>query len=102
MRINVEARRWLRDADGLEHVEDFFANSAFRQVGVDGEWLPNLLNHGLDRIQRRHGLLENHRDFAPAPAPQFIAAQTRQIGSVEHDAVGVHRPGRRRHEPHQR
>src|SRR6218665_520558 len=49
--------------------------SALAQVGVATQHLDDLLANGQNRVQRSHGVLEDHRDLTPAHCGQLSLIQ---------------------------
>src|SRR6266550_7055923 len=70
----------LRDAHLLEHAERFGARLGGVLALMEADRLADLIADREHRIQRRHWLLEDHRDLRPADV-----AQRRGIGGCEID-----------------
>ena len=67
---------------------------------VDAERLGDLAPDREDRIERGHGLLEDHRETRAAQRPHLALGQGQQVPSLEQHPSS-HDPARRRHQPHQ-
>ena len=66
MRVVVDAALGTRDADLCEPRDRELARLARRHVAVQHHRLDQLVADGEDRVQRRHRVLEDHRDLASA------------------------------------
>jgi len=77
----------------------------FRQSGthvhalVKNQGFRYLVSHGKDRIQARHGLLEDHGDLVAAQVAHRVVVQSGQVAVLEKD-LPFHDPAGRGHQPH--
>jgi hypothetical protein len=55
-------------------------------VFVKDKRLDDLLAARVDRIERGHRLLKDHRDFPPANRPHFGVCQRNEIAALEQNA----------------
>ena len=56
--------------------------------------LDDLIADAVDRVQRRHRILEDHRDALAADVAQLVVVELGQIAAVELDRAGDRRVGR--------
>ena len=66
VRVVVDAPLGARDADRLEQLDRTRAGGLLRHVAVEEDRLLELLADRVDRVQRRHRILEDHRDVVAA------------------------------------
>ena len=59
-----------------------------RRAGVQADTLHDLFAHGLERIECRHRLLEDHADVVPAQGAHFPFAGCCDIETIEADRSG--------------
>src|SRR5262245_66554343 len=62
--------------------------------------LCELATDGQDRIEGRHGLLENHRNVPPAYTPYSFFIQRQQVLLPKADLTANNAPGWRSNQPH--
>src|SRR5262249_36150190 len=63
------------------------AQRAAAELLVEERGLRHLAKDGEERIERRHGILQDHRDPAAADPPQLALALLRQILALERDTA---------------
>ena len=103
MRVVVDALVGVGDADQAQHLDRACARGALGQMLMDDRRLGDLVADRKDGIQRRHRLLEDHRDLIAADRAELGRRQREQITSLELDqAAGQDMPGRLRNEPENR
>ena len=101
MRIVVDARGRLRDADAVEQLDGVLPRLLLAHVVVNPVGLDDLVADRVERVHRRQRILEDHRHLLAAQVAHPIAAGLHQILTVEpHLAGDVH--GARRVQPHDR
>src|SRR5262249_4888614 len=69
------------------------AGGAARHVRVDPQLLANLPADGIDRGERRHRILEDHRDLLAADVAQLALRQAQQLAALVDDRAFDHRVG---------
>src|SRR3974390_2126787 len=89
MRIALEPRRRLRDADLGEKLKRARTRSFPDHAAVEEQRLADLLLDGVQRIKRSHRLLEDDADIITAHVTDLRLAHRQQILPLEKD-----RPGR--------
>ena len=62
--------------------------------------LEDLVADGHDRVQRRHGILKDHRDLTAAHLTHFLFGQLQKIVSFVDDLTGNNFSGRVRDQAH--
>src|SRR3954452_14854254 len=95
MRVVVGTPSRLRYPDLLEQLDRTRLRLFARAPEVRLEGLANLPPYGQHRVQRRHRILEDHRDLAPSDRAQLAIAQPDQVTAVEDRAPRRHAPGSR-------
>ena len=63
VRIGCRDARRVRELHFAEEIEDLLAPLPPAELGVNGQHLVDLLAHRHQRVQRRHRLLEDHREL---------------------------------------
>ena len=94
MRVVVHPPLRVGDADLLEQLHRPGPGGRPGDPGVRSELLGDVPADGVDRGQRRHRILEDHRDVAAAQAPQLVVAHGHEVLPAEqrlafHGAVGI-------------
>src|SRR3989442_224874 len=89
------------DADGAEEVLHALPQRAAPQLLVEEGGLRHLPEDGEERIQRRHGVLEDDGDPPATDPAQFALALPGQVLALEDDTA-AHDPGGPRQEPDDR
>ena len=70
------ARRFgIRDADQAEHLDGLLHRLAAGHLEVERDRLGDLVAAGVDRVERGHRLLEDHRDLVPADLPHVVLGE---------------------------
>jgi hypothetical protein len=101
MRIFVGALRRVGHADAAQHLHGLFPRRRFRQVLMKLHRLADLSADGEHRIERRHRLLENHRDVVAADRAHLRFVEPEQIAApIELDRTADDPAGRIGNEPH--
>ena len=77
VRIGAEPALRILDADLVEQVEDALARGAVGEAPVQFQDFADLLLDRVQRVQRAHGLLEDHRDVVAADRAQVPLAHVR-------------------------
>ena len=85
MRVLLEPRLGLGDAHLLEERQRPRAGLRAGDAVVEEQHLLDLLADGVDRVERAHRLLEDHRDLAAAERAHPRLRQREQILPVEDD-----------------
>ena len=83
--IVIQARFGPGNADHLEELHGPLARLALAHVEVQFQRLGDLAADGEHRIERGHGILEDHGDAVAANVPQLILTQLEQIAPVKPD-----------------
>ena len=100
VRIGLQPLRGLRQLHPLEQAQRLGAGGAGAQALVQAQWLGDLVADAVQRVQRRHRLLEHHGQTVAAQAAPVVLGQAQQLTAVEPDAAG--RTGRFGQQAHQR
>src|SRR5215213_3358981 len=87
MRIGTVAQLRTRDADFAEEAEDLVSGSGPVESLMAADSLAYLFTCGEERIEKRHRVLEDHRDAAAAQILHFSLGHARQIQIMEEDAT---------------
>jgi hypothetical protein len=99
-RVVVDPLTGARDADLLEQLDGPLARLLVRQRLVLLDLLDDLGPDLVNRVQRRHRVLEDHRDLRPPHPPQLVLGGIDQLGALVVGRALEARVGRAR-EPHQ-
>ena len=102
VRILVEAALGVGDAHHLQELGRALARGGHVHPQVDQQRLHDLEADGEHRVERRHRLLEDHRDVAPANLAHLVVGELQQVAALEEDAAADDAPGGLREEPHDR
>ena len=86
--IRVEAPLGLGQPDEVQELQRPRPGRAAAEPLVDEQHLVDLLLDRVERVQRRHRLLEDHRDPVPAHAPERRLVGAQELLALEHDAAG--------------
>ena len=76
---------WVSDTNQLQHLQSFRLGFRGRQVLVQLECFTDLLTNRQDRIERSHGLLENHADFVASKLTHLLFSRFQQILPIKQD-----------------
>ena len=100
VRVVVDALLGARDAHLAQHVDGALARLLLRHVLVRADGLHDLLAHAVHRVERRHGLLEDHGHVVAAQLAVLAFGQRHQVLALElHRAAGhVPRLGQKAHD----
>ena len=69
----------LGDADQLQKLQCTFCRCLAHQPLVNGQHFIDLFLNAVQRVQRGHGFLKNHRNAIATDMPQFFLAQAQQV-----------------------
>ena len=100
VRILVEAALGIGDADQAQQLDRARARRRFGHLQVDEERLHDLQADRQDRVERGHGLLEDHRDVAAADLAHFLVRERQQVAAFEQDAAADDAAGGARQQAH--
>ena len=92
--IGAEPALGVADADLLEQLEHADARRRVAHALVELQHLADLALDGVERVERRHRLLEDDADIIAADAPEILVAGGEEILALEHDRgrSGARRP----------
>ena len=96
VRVKVQRKAAFRHPDPVQFFASDFARIGRVHLSMHQKRFGDLVPDGLDRIERAHGLLENHADLAAANGAHFPFAQIEQIPSVKLRRAGAHRALRKK------
>jgi hypothetical protein len=85
VRPGIDTARRLGDPGALEERDRAIARRAAAELLVQPEHLDDLRADRVERIERRHRLLEDHRDLAAADGAHPRLAEPAQVVAVEDD-----------------
>src|SRR5215212_8939153 len=85
MRIAREAPRRVGNADLTKQLENARTRGAAAQAAMQLKYFPDLLLDRVQRIQRRHRLLEYDGDIVAADVADIALGQAQQLLSFECD-----------------
>ncbi len=103
VRIGRKPARSVADADLLQKLQRSRPRRAVRHAAMDYQHLAHLLFHRMQRIERRHRLLENDGDAVAADVPDFWLRGVQQVLAVEKNlARGMLRAGRQQAQDRER
>ena len=83
VRVVVHARLGARDGHGLQHLHRAAVGDLLADVLVQLHRLAQLRADRVDRVQRRHRVLEDHRDLVAADLAQLVGVDLQQIPVLE-------------------
>ena len=98
VRIGVGALLGLGDVNPLQHLDRAVPGLLARQALVQRHRLGDLPAHRVERIERGHRLLEDHRDLVAAHPLHVGLGQLEQVPALEADLAADDAPGRVRHQ----
>ncbi len=93
VRIGGETRRRIGDADFVEQLDHALACGHFEQPAMHREHLADLPLDRVQRIERGHRLLEDHRDLVAAHGANVVLGEREKIAALEQDLAGGMRSG---------
>ena len=91
MRIDRRGGLRIGDVDLFQKRLHPHGDLGLRQIRVDAEHLADLVADGAQRVERRHRLLEDHRDAGAAHLAHVGFIDLRQIAPLEQDAAAIDR-----------
>ncbi|MCY1363637.1 hypothetical protein D3C81_1680300 [compost metagenome] len=89
MREAVETVGGVGDAGALQQRDGALARGAAVQAFVQRQRFDDLVADGVQRVQRRHRLLEDHRDLGTADCPHLAVGNVEQVLAFETDRAVV-------------
>ena len=92
VRIVVDALLRRRDPDELQHLDRPRHGVLLAEPLMQLHRLGDLIADGEDRVQRRHGLLEDHRDVVAADLLELPLLEHGEITALEEDARAFRDP----------
>ncbi len=101
MRILLEAALRIGDADQRQQLDGARLRGFLGHAEMDEQRLRDLKPDPQDRVERRHRLLEDHRDVMAADLAHLLVVELQEIAAVEHDRAGGDL-GRLGEQPHDR
>ena len=100
----ADSRRPAASAEGMRTSSSISIARALAACGdmrgVRQDRLDDLLADRVDRIERGHRLLEDHRHLAAAQAAALVGGEAEHVAALEQDRVGRDLAGRARHQAH--
>ena len=84
----------------FEHLDGARLGGLRRQLRVRQDRLDDLLADRVDRIERSHRFLEDHRHLAAAQAPAFVGGEAEDVAPLEQDRIGLDLAWWARHQAH--
>ena len=100
VRIAGEGKLFRRQPDPVEHLSRLRLGVGTVRAGVPAYALGDLLADRLQRVERRHRLLEDHADVVATKRAHLVLGGGQYIDAVETDAARC--PGGLRQKPHDR
>ena len=97
MRVGPRPPLGVGDAHRAQQADGLFPRLAMAAAEIDLEGLGDLLPGAHERVQRRHRLLEDHRDQTAAAAAQRLGVG-QQVGVLEQYSAARPRVGRQQAE----
>jgi hypothetical protein len=88
VREGAQALLWVADADLVEELDNAGPGAVAGKPLVQREALADLLLDGVERVQRRHRLLEDEADVVAADAAQGAFGGAEHLGVAVADAAG--------------
>src|SRR5256886_8265720 len=85
MGVVIDALLGVGDTDQPEHLDGAGPRSPAGQPLVDDGGLGDLIAHREHRIERRHRLLEDHRDLVATDRPQLAGLEGQQVAPLQLD-----------------
>ena len=102
VRVAVHALGGVGDADGFEHGEGAGEGVFAGDFLVDEQWFDDLVGDAHVGVERRHRILEDHRDAFAADGAGLGGRAVQQIYTLEHRGAAFDAARRLRDEPHER
>ncbi len=88
-RIGVDLAQRVGDAHLVQQLDRALARRAPGETAVQLQHLLELVADGEHRVQRRHRLLEDHRDLGAADVAQLPRRQRREVAPAEADLAAL-------------
>ncbi len=85
MRVILEAVGGIGHANQRQQLGRAFVGLLLLHAQMEHERFGYLHPNGQHRVERRHRVLEDHRHFPTAHAPQLFGGEFEQVAAVEHD-----------------
>jgi len=82
VRVVVDARLGPRNPDLAQQVDRPPLRDPLGDVVVRPDRLDDLVADPVDRVQRAHRILEDHRDLVPADVPQLVLRAAEQVPAL--------------------
>ncbi len=98
--IPGELVRSVGNANQGQQLHGPLAGRLGRQVKMNFQGLCELATDGQDRIEGRHGLLEDHGNVPPAYTPHSLFIQRQQVALPKADLTANNAPGWSGNQPH--
>ncbi len=83
VRVSASTARRLGNAGGRQQLHAGGMGLARRQAFFELQHLGNLVAHGVERVERRHGLLENDGHLVTAHAAQLVFGHLQQVTALQ-------------------
>jgi len=99
--VLLEPALGVGDADERQELDGAGLRLLGRHLQVNEERLHDLQPDPEDRVQRRHGLLEDHRHVMAADAAHLFVRELQEVAAIKDNSAGRDL-GRLREEPHDR
>ena len=88
MRVVLDARFGGRHSHPLQELDDTSSGEGFREALVRRHGLLDLAPDPGDRVQRGHGVLEDHRDVVAAEVADLLIRHLGDVFTAEQDPAG--------------
>jgi hypothetical protein len=88
VRVLLEPLLGVRDADHVEQLDGALVGGVLGDVEVRTQGLAQLPADRVDRVQRRHRLLEDHRDLVAADLLHVLLFEVRQVALAQAELAG--------------
>ena len=89
VRVAVEALGGRRDAHLVEGMDGFLTRGGAGESAMALEHLEEVLAHRFDRVERGHGVLEDHGDLGAAHAAALLGAHGKHVLAGKLELVGL-------------
>ena len=94
MRVRLCPPFGFRDSDAPQHIDRLLHGRAVRHAAVQRDGFRDLMTHGLQRVQRGHRFLKNHRDVVATHPLHLPFGQCQQVVALEADFAADDAAGR--------
>src|SRR5262245_12422602 len=85
MRVIVSAVRGIRNLHALHHLNSSRPGLSSRRAFMQLNCFGDLVTDGVDRIERCHRVLKDHRDFSSAQTPYLLVVERHQVFTAKTD-----------------